>query len=104
MLEMINCHLLLNHYQPYAARYDMITTIVSNRVLPPIVFTPEDRKTRNVKGINSDMFIDFIENFLFSSITELDLCPMYHMYLVYYINPTCIMYQKLDKLFVILDT
>ncbi|CAF3491093.1 unnamed protein product [Rotaria sp. Silwood2] len=51
--------------------------IVGNRVLPPIIFTPEDRRTRNVKGINSDLFIEFIENVLCPSITELDPCPMY---------------------------
>ena len=61
----------------YAARYDMIAAIVGNRVLPPIIFTPEDRRTRNVKGLNSDMFIDFIENVLCPSITRLDPCLMY---------------------------
>jgi hypothetical protein len=61
----------------YAARYDMISAIVGNRVLPPTIFTPEDRRTRNVKGINSDMFIDFITNVLCPSITELNPSPMY---------------------------
>jgi hypothetical protein len=55
----------------------MIAAIVGNQVLPPITFTPQDRRTRKIKGINSEMFIDFIENVLYPSISELDHCPIY---------------------------
>lgn len=61
----------------YAARYDMIAAVVGNQTLPPIIFTPQDRRTRNVKGINSDMLADFIENVLCPSTNELDNCPIY---------------------------
>jgi hypothetical protein len=61
----------------YAARYDMIAAIVGNKVLPPLIFTPQDRKARKANGINSEMFIDYIENILYPSISELDPCPIY---------------------------
>ena len=57
----------------YAARYDMIAAVVGNQALPPIIFTPQDRRTRNVKGIKPI----FIENVLCPSINELDNCPIY---------------------------
>jgi hypothetical protein len=60
----------------YAARYDVIAAIVGNRVLPPMIFTPQNRKERRVKGINGDMFIDYIENVLCPSILELDPSPV----------------------------
>ena len=60
----------------YAADCNMIAAIVGSRVLLPIVFTPQCRR-RDVKGIDSDMLIDFIENALYSSISESGSCPMY---------------------------
>ncbi|CAF2678084.1 unnamed protein product [Rotaria sp. Silwood2] len=84
----------------YAAHYDMIAAIIGNRVLPPIIFTPEDRRTRNVKGINSDMFIDFLENVFCASISELDPCPMYLVSDKSNIHNV----SKIEKLFVMLDT
>lgn len=61
----------------YAARYDMIAAILGNKVLPPLIFTPQDRKERKVKRINSEMFLDYIENILYPSISEFDACPTY---------------------------
>ncbi|CAF3879645.1 unnamed protein product [Rotaria sp. Silwood1] len=61
----------------YAACFDMIAAIVGVQVLPPIVYSPQDRKTREVKGINSQMLIDFIEDILCPAINALDLFPQY---------------------------
>ncbi|CAF5055683.1 unnamed protein product [Rotaria sp. Silwood1] len=61
----------------YAARFDMIAAIVGDQVLPPIVYSPQDRKTREVKGINSQMLIDFIEDILCPAKIALDLFPQY---------------------------
>jgi hypothetical protein len=61
----------------YAAHFDMIAAIVGDQVLPPIVYSSKDRKTKQVKGINSQMLIDFIENILCPAINALDLSTKY---------------------------
>ena len=43
----------------YAVRYDMIAVVVGNQALPPIIFTPQYRRARNMKGINGDMLVNF---------------------------------------------
>ena len=40
----------------------MIAAVVGNQALPPIIFTPQYRRVRNVKGINGDMLVNFIQN------------------------------------------
>jgi hypothetical protein len=61
----------------YADRYDMITFISGETVLPPIIYTPEDRAVRGVKGITGDMLNSFIEDYLARSISGLDKYPLY---------------------------
>jgi hypothetical protein len=61
----------------YASRYDMIAVCSGNEVLPPIVFTPEDRKQLNVKGVNTEMLINYIESLLTRALSGLDRYPLY---------------------------
>jgi hypothetical protein len=61
----------------YAARYDMIAVCSGCEVLPPIVFTPEDRAQLKVKGINTQMLIDYIESILARALSGLDRYPLY---------------------------
>jgi hypothetical protein len=69
-------YVIVTDSSSYAARYDMIAVVVGNQVFSPIFFTPQDRRSRNVKRINSEMFIDFIENVLYPSINGLDPCSI----------------------------
>jgi hypothetical protein len=61
----------------YAARYDMIGCCTGKEMLPPIVYSPEDRASRSVDGIRSWMVNDYIEDILARSISALDRYPMY---------------------------
>jgi len=61
----------------YAGRYDMISFISGEKVHPPIIFSPEERKERRVKGITSDMLNSYIEDYLARSIAALDKYPLY---------------------------
>jgi hypothetical protein len=61
----------------YGPRYDMITFINGDQVFPPIIYTPEERKKRRVKGITADMLNSFIEDYLARSIAGIDKYPLY---------------------------
>ena len=58
----------------------MIACISGNKVLPSIVYTPRDRGSRGVAGINEQMLIDYIEDLLGRSISGLDLYPLVLVY------------------------
>ena len=52
----------------YAARFDMIACCTSTEVLPPIIFSPEDRAALGQSGINHKMLIKYIQGILSSSL------------------------------------
>lgn len=60
----------------YAARYDMIAACTSDRVLLPKIFTPNERKGADVRGINSSMLQQFIDDTLAQSVEGLDRYPL----------------------------
>lgn len=60
----------------YAARYDMIACCSAERVLPPIIFSPEDRKERGVQGVRSEMVIQYIDSVLAQAVGALDQYPI----------------------------
>jgi hypothetical protein len=60
----------------YARRYDMIACCISDQPLPPIVFSPEDRKQCNTKGITTDMFVHYIHSILAQALAALDRYPL----------------------------
>ncbi|CAF4998505.1 unnamed protein product, partial [Rotaria sp. Silwood1] len=70
-------YVIVTDSSSYAARYDMIAAVVDDQVFPSIIYSPADRKTKNVKGINNNMLIDFIEKILCPSSSTLDHCPIY---------------------------
>jgi hypothetical protein len=61
----------------YAKRYDMIACITSKEVLPPIIYTPDERKAMSVKGINTKMLITYIQHTLAQAAGALDRYPLY---------------------------
>ncbi len=60
----------------YAARYDMIAACTSDRVLLPKIFTPQERKGADVKGINGPMLQQFIDDTLAQAVEGLDRYPL----------------------------
>lgn len=60
----------------YAARYDMIAVCTGDRVLLPKVFTPAERKGAEVRGINSAMLQQFIDDTLAQAVEGLDRYPL----------------------------
>ena len=61
----------------YAKRYDMIACCTGNEVLPPIIFSPDERKQINVKGINTKMLVKYIQDILAQACGALDRYPLY---------------------------
>jgi len=60
----------------YAARYDMIACISGEGVLPPKIFSPEDRERLGVKGITKDMVNQYIDELLAQAVGALDQFPI----------------------------
>jgi len=61
----------------YAARYDMIAVCNNKQVLPPIVYSPEDRIRLKVHGITTKMIVDYVEEYLHRYVSSLDLYPLF---------------------------
>jgi hypothetical protein len=68
---------LVEENSAYAARYDIIMVISHNRVLPPIIYGPEDRKALRVDGITTTMILTYITNLLAQAIAALDVYPLF---------------------------
>ena len=61
----------------YAARFDMIACCPSTQVLPPIIFSPEDRAALGQSGINHKMLIKYIQDILAQACGALNRYPLY---------------------------
>jgi hypothetical protein len=61
----------------YAKRFDMIACCTGKEVLPPIIYTPDERKELNVKGINTKMLVKYIQDILAQACGALDRYPLY---------------------------
>jgi len=60
----------------YSARFDMIACITGDRVLPPIIYSPADRRRLGVQGITLDMLKNYISDLLAQSVGAVDQYPM----------------------------
>ena len=60
----------------YAARYDMIACCSGDKVFPPMIFSPKDRKAWGQLGISEDMLLFYIEEILARALGALDLFPL----------------------------
>jgi len=60
----------------YAGRYDMIACTAGDRALLPKIYSPKERKDTGVKGINSEMLIQFIDDSLAQAVEGLDRYPL----------------------------
>jgi hypothetical protein len=61
----------------YAAKFDMIACYTSIEVLPPIIFSPEDRAALGQSGINHKMLIKYIQDILAQACGALNRYPLY---------------------------
>jgi hypothetical protein len=61
----------------YAARMDMIACISSQKVYPPIIFTPKERSLEGVKGVTTDLLIRSIDGLLAQAVGAVDEYPTY---------------------------
>jgi hypothetical protein len=69
-------YVIVDDDSSYAARYDMIAACTAAEVFPPIIYTPEDRKRLNVKGITTTLLIHYIEELLAQCIGATDRYPI----------------------------
>src|SRR6266702_3616296 len=60
----------------YSKRFDMIACCNGERVLPPIIFTPKDRISQGVLGINKQMLERYVDNMLAQAVGALDVYPV----------------------------
>jgi len=70
-------YVIVDDNTTYAARMDMIGLISSQKLYPPIIFTPKDRAVQGVKGLTTEMLIHSIEDLLAQAIGEDDDYPTY---------------------------
>ena len=61
----------------YAARYDMIAFITGEKVLPPFIITPEDRKRYGVSGITKKILHTAIEKLFAQAVGALNEYPIF---------------------------
>jgi hypothetical protein len=60
----------------YSKRYDMIACCVGDQVLLPKIFTPNERAGAAVRGVNSAMLKQFIDDVLAQAVEGLDRYPL----------------------------
>ena len=69
-------YVLATDTSSYAARYDMIAVCTGVETLLPKVFTPAERKGAEVRGVNSAMLQQFIDDTLAQAVEGLDRYPL----------------------------
>jgi hypothetical protein len=69
-------YVLATDTSSYAARYDMIAVCTGAEALLPKVFTPAERKGAEVRGVNSSMLQQFIDDTLAQAVEGLDRYPL----------------------------
>jgi hypothetical protein len=60
----------------YAKRFDMIACCNGKQVFAPCIYTPKERSEAGVKGINTEMLVDYILNTLGQETWALDKPPL----------------------------
>lgn len=69
-------YVLASDTTAYAKRFDMIACINVDRVFAPVIYTPKERSDAGVKGINTEMLVDYILNTLGQETAALDDPPL----------------------------
>jgi hypothetical protein len=69
-------YVLATETSSYAKRCDMIAAINGNQVFAPCIYTPSERSQAGVKGVNTEMLVDFILNTFGQETAALDIPPL----------------------------
>jgi len=69
-------YVLATDTSSYAKRFDMIACINGSRVFAPVIYTPKERADAGVKGINTEMLVDYILSTLGQETAALDYPPL----------------------------
>jgi len=60
----------------YAKRFDMIACVNIEKTFAPCIYTPNERSSAGVRGINTEMLVDYILNTLGQETAALDIPPL----------------------------
>jgi hypothetical protein len=60
----------------YSRRFDMIACINGNKTFAPCIYTPKERVQAGVKGINTEMLVDYVYSTLGQETAALDKPPL----------------------------
>lgn len=69
-------YVLVDDDTSYSKRFDMIACINGEQVFAPTIYTPKERSDAGVKGINTEMLIDYILSTLGQETWALDRAPL----------------------------
>lgn len=69
-------YVLATDISSYAARFDMIACCIGDQVLLPKIFTPKERADADVRGINTAMLHQFIDDVLAQAVEGLNRYPI----------------------------
>lgn len=69
-------YVLVEDDSSYAKRFDMIACVNGEQVFAPCIYTPKERSDAGVKGINTEMLVDYILNTLGQETWSLDRAPL----------------------------
>lgn len=69
-------YVLATDTSSYAKRFDMIACCNGKQVFAPCIYTPKERSDAGVKGINTEMLVDYILNTLGQETWALDKPPL----------------------------
>jgi hypothetical protein len=69
-------YVLASDTSSYAKRFDMIACCNGKQVFAPCIYTPKERSDAGVKGINTEMLVDYILNTLGQETWAFDNPPL----------------------------
>ena len=61
--------------ETYSKRFDMIVCIHGSKTFAPVIYAPSERAQSGVKGINTEMLLDYIYSTLGQETVALDNPP-----------------------------
>jgi hypothetical protein len=69
-------YVIVEETAAYSKRFDMIACINIDKTFAPTIYSPKERSNAGVKGINTEMFLDFIYSTLGQETAALDDPPL----------------------------
>jgi hypothetical protein len=69
-------YVLVTETESYSKRFDMIACINGSKSFAPCIYTPKERSDAGVRGINTEMLLDYIYSTLGQETAALDNPPL----------------------------